>query len=73
LMTRDSAAIAAARARGIGIRRIVREIGVGVGTVLRVTGEGRLTCKGNLVWMPVTGPHSNTDSAPPPRRKITEL
>jgi hypothetical protein len=28
----------AARARGTGIRRIARELGVGVGTVLRVTG-----------------------------------
>jgi len=33
------AAIVAARARGIGIRRIARDLGVGVGTVLRVTGE----------------------------------
>jgi DNA invertase Pin-like site-specific DNA recombinase len=33
------AAIMAARARGTGIRRIARELGVGVGTVLRVTGE----------------------------------
>jgi DNA invertase Pin-like site-specific DNA recombinase len=33
------AAIVAARAEGIGIRRIARELGVGVGTVLRVTGE----------------------------------
>ncbi len=32
------AAIVAARANGIGIRRIARELGVGVGTVLRVTG-----------------------------------
>jgi len=32
------AAIMAARARGTGIRRIARELGVGVGTVLRVTG-----------------------------------
>ena len=29
----------AARATGTGIRRIARELGVGVGTVLRVTGE----------------------------------
>jgi hypothetical protein len=29
----------AARAAGTGIRRIARELGVGVGTVLRVTGE----------------------------------
>jgi DNA invertase Pin-like site-specific DNA recombinase len=33
------AAIVAARAQGTGIRRIARELGVGVGTVLRVTGE----------------------------------
>jgi len=33
------AAIMAARAAGTGIRRIAREFGVGVGTVLRVTGE----------------------------------
>jgi DNA invertase Pin-like site-specific DNA recombinase len=33
------AAITAARARGTGIRRIAREFGIGVGTVLRVTGE----------------------------------
>ena len=33
------AAIVAARAKGTGIRRIARELGVGVGTVLRVTGE----------------------------------
>src|SRR5471030_1943123 len=33
------AAIVAARAKGIGIRRIARELGVGVGTVLRVIGE----------------------------------
>jgi DNA invertase Pin-like site-specific DNA recombinase len=36
------AAIVAARAKGTGIRRIARELGVGVGTVLRVTGEARL-------------------------------
>jgi len=30
----------AARAKGTGVRRIARELGVGVGTVLRVTGEG---------------------------------
>jgi DNA invertase Pin-like site-specific DNA recombinase len=34
------AAIMAARAKGTGLRRIARELGVGVGTVLRVTGEG---------------------------------
>jgi DNA invertase Pin-like site-specific DNA recombinase len=34
-----AAAIVAARATGTGIRRIARELGVGVGTVLRVTGE----------------------------------
>jgi hypothetical protein len=28
-----------ARAMGTGVRRIARELGVGVGTVLRVTGE----------------------------------
>ena len=33
------AAIMAARAKGTGIRRIARDLGVGVGTVLRVTGE----------------------------------
>jgi DNA invertase Pin-like site-specific DNA recombinase len=33
------AAIVAARAAGTGIRRIARELGVGVGTVLRVAGE----------------------------------
>src|ERR1700691_6021396 len=33
------AAIVAARAAGTGIRRIARDLGVGVGTVLRVTGE----------------------------------
>jgi DNA invertase Pin-like site-specific DNA recombinase len=32
------AAIVAARAKGTGIRRIARDLGVGVGTVLRVTG-----------------------------------
>jgi DNA invertase Pin-like site-specific DNA recombinase len=32
-------AIVAARAKGTGIRRIARDLGVGVGTVLRVTGE----------------------------------
>jgi hypothetical protein len=32
------AAIVAARAEGTGIRRIARELGVGVGTMLRVTG-----------------------------------
>src|ERR1700685_4512155 len=34
------AAIVVARAKGTGIRRIARDLGVGVGTVLRVTGEG---------------------------------
>jgi DNA invertase Pin-like site-specific DNA recombinase len=33
------AAIVAARAAGTGIRRIARDLGVGVGTVLRVTGD----------------------------------
>ena len=33
------AAILAARAAGTGVRRIARELGVGVGTVLRVTGD----------------------------------
>jgi hypothetical protein len=33
------AAIVAARAKGTGIRRIARKLGVGVGTVLRVTGD----------------------------------
>jgi DNA invertase Pin-like site-specific DNA recombinase len=32
------AAIRAMRRKGTGIRRIARELGVGVGTVLRVTG-----------------------------------
>jgi DNA invertase Pin-like site-specific DNA recombinase len=32
-------AIRRARAKGTGIRRIAREMGVGVGTVLRLTGE----------------------------------
>jgi len=34
-----AAAIRAARASGLGIRRIARDLGVGVGTVLRITGE----------------------------------
>jgi len=34
------AAIVAARAAGTGVRRIARELGVGVGTVLRLTGDG---------------------------------
>jgi DNA invertase Pin-like site-specific DNA recombinase len=34
------AAIVAARAAGTGIRRIAREFGVGVGTVLRMTEGG---------------------------------
>lgn len=33
------AAIVAARAAGTGIRRIARELRVGVGTVLRLTGD----------------------------------
>jgi hypothetical protein len=33
------AAIVAARAKGTGIRRIARDLGVGVGTVLRLTGD----------------------------------
>jgi DNA invertase Pin-like site-specific DNA recombinase len=40
------AAILAARAKGSGIRRIARELGVGVGTVLRVTGEAALATIG---------------------------
>jgi hypothetical protein len=36
------AAIVAARAIGTGVRRIGRELGVGVGTVLRLTGEAAL-------------------------------
>jgi DNA invertase Pin-like site-specific DNA recombinase len=32
--------IIAARAKGTGIRRIAREFGVGVGTVLRLTDKG---------------------------------
>jgi hypothetical protein len=36
------AAIVAARAKGTGVRRIGREFGVGVGTVLRLTGEAAL-------------------------------
>jgi DNA invertase Pin-like site-specific DNA recombinase len=38
------AAIMAARATGTGIRRIARELGVGVGTVLRVTGAAVSRC-----------------------------
>jgi DNA invertase Pin-like site-specific DNA recombinase len=34
------AAIMAARAKGTGVRRIAREFGVGVGTVLRLTDAG---------------------------------
>jgi protein-tyrosine-phosphatase len=34
------AAIVAARAAGAGVRRIARELGVGVGTVLQVIGAG---------------------------------
>src|SRR5262249_4409813 len=34
-----AAAIRPARASGLGIRRIARDLGVGVGTVLRITGE----------------------------------
>ena len=34
------AAIVAARANGTGVRRIARELGVGVGTVLRLTDPG---------------------------------
>jgi DNA invertase Pin-like site-specific DNA recombinase len=34
------AAIIAARATGTGVRRIARDLGVGVGTALRVTGKG---------------------------------
>jgi hypothetical protein len=33
------AAIVAARAAGTGIRRIARDLGVGMGTVSRLTGE----------------------------------
>lgn len=33
------AAILAVRAKGTGLRRIARDLGVGVGTVLRITGE----------------------------------
>jgi DNA invertase Pin-like site-specific DNA recombinase len=43
------AAIVAARAKGTGIRRIARELGVGVGTVLRVTGKARLGASALLV------------------------
>jgi DNA invertase Pin-like site-specific DNA recombinase len=35
---KKAAAIRALRAKGTGIRRIARDLGVGVGTVLRVTG-----------------------------------
>jgi hypothetical protein len=35
----EVAAIVAARAKATGIRRIARELGVGAGTVLRLTGE----------------------------------
>ena len=34
-----AAAIRRARAKGTGIRRIARDMGVGVGTVLRLIGE----------------------------------
>jgi DNA invertase Pin-like site-specific DNA recombinase len=44
------AAIVAARAKGTGIRRIARELGVGVGTVLRVTGEARLCVGSSGAW-----------------------
>jgi hypothetical protein len=40
------AAIVAARAKGTGVRRIARDLGVGVGTVLRVTGEAALATIG---------------------------
>ncbi len=33
------AAIRSARKKGVGIRRIARDLGVGVGTVLRLTAE----------------------------------
>jgi DNA invertase Pin-like site-specific DNA recombinase len=36
-----AAAIITARAKGTGVRRIARELGVGVGTVLRITGEAK--------------------------------
>ncbi len=36
----EVAAIVAARAAGTGIRRIARDLDVGVGTVLRATGKG---------------------------------
>jgi DNA invertase Pin-like site-specific DNA recombinase len=36
-------AIVAARAKGTGIRRIARDFGVGVGTVLRLTNEAPAT------------------------------
>jgi DNA invertase Pin-like site-specific DNA recombinase len=40
---KKAAAIVAARKSGVGIRRIARDFRVGVGTVLRVTGEVRAT------------------------------
>jgi len=49
------AAIMAARARGTGIRRIARELGLGVGTVLRVTGRKRQS---------TSRPHSGTRLSP---------
>jgi DNA invertase Pin-like site-specific DNA recombinase len=33
------AAIRSARKKGVGVRRIARDLGVGVGTVLRLTAE----------------------------------
>jgi DNA invertase Pin-like site-specific DNA recombinase len=38
---KKTARILAMRAKGTGVRRIATELGVGVGTVLRVTGEAR--------------------------------
>jgi DNA invertase Pin-like site-specific DNA recombinase len=37
------AAIRSAKSKGMGIRRIARDLGVGVGTVLRVVGQDRTT------------------------------
>ena len=36
---KKAAAVIALRAKGVGIRRIARELRVGVGTVMRLTGD----------------------------------
>jgi DNA invertase Pin-like site-specific DNA recombinase len=50
------AAIMAARAKGTGIRRIARDLGVGVGTVLRVTGEGAYLTTTSAAFIRLCGP-----------------